>query len=66
MLAPSDYARFRRDHGFARRMRRLIRTSALPYGVKSELCAALARSGPDAAWEIYKQQNGQTGGTHDA
>lgn len=60
MLAPSDYVRIRRNHGFARRMRRLIRTSALPYKDKAELCAALAGSGPDAAWEIYKAKAGRS------
>lgn len=59
MLEPSDHKRLRRNHGFARRMRRLIRTSALPYKDKAELCAALAGSGPDAAWELYKAKTGR-------
>lgn len=55
MLEPSDYKQIRRNHGFVRRMRRLVRTSALPWWAKVEVCAALARSGPDAAWAVYER-----------
>lgn len=55
MLVPSDHKDLRREHGFRRRMRRLIRTSALPWRAKADLCAVLAGSGSEAAWELYKQ-----------
>jgi len=55
MLSPSEYKHLRQEHGFRRRMRRMIRGSALPWWAKAELCRALAGQGPGAAWELYKR-----------
>lgn len=59
MLDPADHRHLRRRHGFTRHMRRLIRTSALPYRDKAAMFWALAQHGPDAAWELYKAGRGK-------